>query len=149
MIRNFLSSTATFSPPDDGGSAPVEGTEVIDTGGGDDAGGGEAPAAPEPAPAAAAPKEDHAKPRVESTTDSIKRAVAETKEKAEAAAKAKTTKAATSAKDKNSSQTDGAVAGDKEAKPNSEDGEKTETDPSPKATDGPPISWTAAEKQLW
>ena len=141
MRNSFLASTAAFSPPDEGGAAPAE-AEVVDTGGETPAPeGGEAPIAE---PAATPPKEDHAKPRVESTTDSIKRAVAETKEKAEAAAKAKTTKAAT----KDKTQTDGAPAGDKPAKTDSESTDGN-TATAPQAAAGPPQAWSKEEKALW
>jgi hypothetical protein len=143
MIKNWLASTATFSPPDEGGSAPAE-AEVVDTGGEAPVPeGGEAPA-DDAAPAAPAAKEDHAKPRVESTTDSIKRAVAETKEKAEAAAKAKTTKAA---KSKDSPQA-GAETGDT-AKPDSETTADGNTAAAPQAAAGPPQAWSKEEKALW
>jgi hypothetical protein len=149
MIRNYLlNSTAMFAAPDAPGADTGGSTDqVADIGGspepaGGSPEGGEAPAggaAPEPAP-----KEDHSKPRVETISDSVKRAVTETKEKEAAAAKAKTTKAAAK---KDSTQA-GAETGDL-AKPSSEDGSTAQTDPSPKAEDGPPTSWTAAEKQLW
>lgn len=139
----LLSSTATFSPPDEGGAADPGDAGVIDTGGADagaDA-GGQSGGAAAPAPAA---KEDHAKPRVESITDSVKRAVTETKEKAETAAKAKPAKAAT-----NKTQTDGAAAaGDTTAKPDSE-ADAGNTGAAPQAGAGAPTAWTKEEKAVW
>jgi hypothetical protein len=147
MMRNWLLSTAAFSPPDVPGSdAGGETVETVDT---TDASGGEAPAGgetvTETAPAAAAPKEDHSKPRVETITDSVKRAVAETKEKEAAAAKAKTTKAAKTAKE---TQQAGAETGDP-AKPNSETTTDGNTETAPQAQSGPPQAWTKEEKAVW
>ena len=146
MIRNWLLSTAAFSPPDVPGSdAGGEAPEVIETGGTETGApeGGEAPA-PEPAPAAAAPKEDHSKPRVETTTESIKRAVAETKEKAEIAAKAKTTKAAAKTKDSTQAGAEGDTA-----KPGSETTTEGNTETAPQATSAAPKAWSKEEKALW
>ena len=147
MLRNWLASTAAFSPPDAAGSdATGETDQIADTGGSTEPAGGapeggEAPAGGEKPAAAAA--EDHAKPRVESATESIKRAVAETKEKAEAAAKAKTTKAA-----KKDSTQASAETGDT-AKPGSETTTEGNTETAPQAASGPPKSWNKEEKALW
>ena len=146
MNRHWLSSVAAFSPPDVPGSdAGGEVVETIDTGGGETTTpeGNEAPVAE--TTSAAPAKEDHSKPRVETITESIKRATAETKEKAEAAAKAKTTKAATKTKD--SQQTEGA-AGDTAAKTGSETTEGN-TATAQQAASGPPQAWTKEEKALW
>ena len=150
MIRNFLlSSTAMFAPPDAPGGAPADGGDQVvdtgDTGGATDDGGGAPPAdAPAGAAAAATSKEDHAKPRVEGITDSIKRAVSETKERAEAAAKAKTTKAAS----KDKTQPDGAT-GDAAAKADSEAATDGNTATAQQAASGPPKAWSKEEKALW
>ncbi len=140
MIRNYLlNSTAMFAAPDVPGADA--GGEVVDTGGSVDNEGG-SPEGGEAPPAAPEPKEDHSKPRVESTTDSIKRAVAETKEKAEAAEKA--------AKTKKSSQkaagADPAAAAD--AKPGSETTEGN-TETAPQAQSAAPKAWSKEEKALW
>jgi hypothetical protein len=142
-MRNYLlTSTAAFSPPDASGSdAGGEVIETVETG---DA-GGEAPVTETPAggETQAAPKEDHSKPRVETTTESIRRAVTETKEKEAAAAKAKTTKAAKSSKES----AEGAT-GDT-AKPGSETTTEGNTETATQAQSGPPASWTKEEKALW
>lgn len=143
MIRNWLSSVAAFSPPDaDGSGAGGEAPEVIDTGGTDGGApeGGEVPAAPEPTVIA---KEDHSKPRVETTTESIRRAVTETKEKEAAAAKAKTTKAA---KTKDSTQ---AGADGDTAKPDSETTTEGNTETAPQAQSAAPASWSKEGKAIW
>jgi hypothetical protein len=149
MIRNYLlSSAATFSPPDAPGADSGGTDQVADLGGspepaGGSPEGGDAPAggaAPEPAP-----KEDHAKPRVETVGESVRRATAETKEKAEAAAKAKTTKAATKAKDSTQA---GAETGDP-AKPVSETTAEGNTETAPQAQSAAPKAWSKEEKALW
>lgn len=148
-MRTFLlGSTAAFSPPDvpgsdaggmDHGGNSGDTTFVEDTGG--DTGGGEATETTSTSTTAAT--EDHAKPRVETVTESIRRAAAETKEKAEAAAKAKTTKAATKSK-----QTEGA-AGDTAAKTGSETTTEGNTETAPQATSAAPKAWSKEEKALW
>jgi len=148
MIRNWLSSVAAFSPPDVPGSdaggtdegTNTETTVTDDTGG--DVESGETQSGDTGGTTAAA-VEDHSKPRVETITESIKRATAETKEKAEAAAKAKTTKAATKSK-----QTEGA-AGDTTAKPGSETTTEGNTETAPQATSAAPKAWSKEEKALW
>jgi hypothetical protein len=148
MIRHlFLNSAATFSPPDAPGADSGGTDQVADLGGspepaGGSPEGGEAPAggaAPEPAP-----KEDHAKPRVETVGESVRRATAETKEKAEAAAKAKTTKAAAK---KDSTQA-GAETGDT-TKPGSETTAEGNTETAPQAQSAAPKAWSKEEKALW
>jgi hypothetical protein len=148
MIRNYLlNSAATFSPPDAPGADSGGADQVADIGGSPEPAGGapeggEAPAggaAPEPAP-----KEDHAKPRVETVGESVRRATAETKEKAEAAAKAKTTKAAAK---KDSTQAS-AETGDP-AKPGSETTAEGNTETAPQAQSAAPKAWSKEEKALW
>jgi hypothetical protein len=137
-------SSAAFSPPDVPGSDPGgEVLEATEPTGGEGGTEGGAEASPEPAaPSAAAPKEDHAKPRVETIGDSVKRAVAETTEKANAAAaKAKT------AKSKTSTQA-GAETGDP-AKPSSETKTEGNTETAPQAQSAAPKAWSKEEKALW
>ena len=145
MNRNWLSSSAAFSPPDDSGSdagtEPV--VETVETSAETGAPeGGEASAAPE---SASASQEDHSKPRVETVTDSVRRAVAEKKEKEAAAAKAKTTKAAKTTKE---SQQAGAETGDP-AKPSSETTTEGDAKTATQATSGPPQAWNKEEKAIW
>lgn len=137
-------SSAAFSPPDVPGSDPGgDVLEATETTGGEGGTEGGAEASPEPAaPSAAAPKEDHAKPRVEPIGDSVKRAVAEETEKANAAAaKAKT------AKSKNSTQA-GAQTGDP-AKPSSDTKTDGNTETAPQAQSAAPKAWSKEEKALW
>lgn len=149
MRNSFLASTAMFSPPDvPGADAGGDTGGVVDTGdaGGIDAGGGDAgdaggaggaqaDAGGDRAPPA---KDDHSKPRVESITDSVKRAVSETKDKADAAAKA-------AAKKK---QPAGAADGDKGAKPDSEAADGN-TGAAPQAASAAPQAWSKEEKAVW
>lgn len=144
MRHSFLASTAMFAAPDVPGSdaggadpgANVETTIVEDT-------GSEAPAG-DTAPPAPEPKEDHSKPRVETVTDSIKRAVTETNEKTAAAA----AKAAAKKPTQKPAGADPAAAA--AAKPSSE---TTTTDgntaTAPQAASGPPAAWSKEEKALW
>lgn len=156
MIRNFMTSTAAFSPPDDGGSSGGDVTEVVDTGGGDtggddagggDTGGNEVPADAAPGvQAAQTSKDDHSKPRVETISDSIKRAVNETNEKANAAAAA--AKAGKKG-GKDTTQAGGAKPGDTAAKPSSETTTDGNTGTAPQAASAPPKAWSKEEKALW
>jgi hypothetical protein len=148
MIGNYLlNSTAMFAAPDAPGSDSGGTDQVADIGGSPEPAGGapeggEAPAggaAPEPA------KEDHSKPRVETISDSVKRAVTETKEKEAAAVKAKTTKAAAKAKDSTQA---GAETGDA-AKPGSETTAEGNTETAPQAQSAAPKAWSKEEKALW
>jgi hypothetical protein len=145
-MRNYLlTSTAAFSPPDVPGSDAGGDVDTVETIGSEVAGGAsegcEAPAsalaAPEP------PKEDHSKPRVETVGESVRRSVAENKEKEAAAEKAKTAK-------KSSQKTAGAdPAAADPAKPSSETTADGNTATAPQAASGPPASWTKEEKALW
>ena len=153
MIRNFLTSTAVFSPPDDGGAAP---SEPIDAGGNasetvveDNTGGGSTEAPPADAAAggaAPAPKEDHAKPRVETISDSIKRAVTETKEKADAAAAKGVAKKPAAAKPDAAG---GAAKPADPAKASSETTAAGNTGAAPQAGPEAPTSWKKEEKAVW
>jgi hypothetical protein len=132
MIRNWLSSAATFSPPDELGSGGEVETPIAgDTGGTVETpvgGSTETPETSEP-------------PRTESVSESIRRAVKETKDKAAAPEGApKTPK---------SPQTDGAKPGDKTAKTDSDPTKAGNTETAPQAKSGAPSSWKAEEKAIW
>lgn len=142
MRNSFLATTAAFSPPDSLGS---DGGEVVldpvETGSGETrtlVGEVETPAEAPPAP-----KEDHAKPRVESTTESIKRAITETKEKADAAA------AKAAAKKSTQKASGAAPAAADPAKPSSETKPEGNTETAPQAASGPPQAWRKEEKAIW
>ena len=129
MVRNLLSSTAHFSPPDDlGGGAVVETpVDVLDHGVNTDVD-----------PAAERTSVDQDKPRVESVSDSIRRALIESKNKARDAAAKKST------------QTDGAKTGDTvTAKSSSETTQTGNTETAPQGKSGAPQAWKAEEKALW
>lgn len=138
MIKYLLNSVAHFSPPDVPGTDAGGSDTVVDTVQTDVPEGGEAPAVAEVA--APTPKEDHSKPRVETVTDSVRRAVTETREKAEAAAKPKP-------KDK-TTKADGAPPGDA-AKPSSEATATGNTETATQAQSAAPASWNKEEKALW
>jgi hypothetical protein len=139
MMKNWISSVAAFAPPDDlasGGGNPISSDH-------DHGATGEPVSFPSESGSPEPSVTENEKPRVESVTESVRRAFAETKAKADAAEKApkplKTPK---------SSQDAGATHSDATAK-TSEDGSTAKTDQGAKAPDGPPASWTAAEKQIW
>lgn len=154
MRNSFLASAAMFSPPDSAGSDAGDGGEqTVDTGGAaagesadaGDAGdtGGATGGDAGDAGAAPAATEDHSKPRVETVTDSVRRAVAESKEKAAATKDGKGGK-------KDKTQTDGATAGDKvAAKAGSETPADGDPATAPQATSGPPNAWNKEAKAIW
>lgn len=144
MRNSFLASTATFAAPDAPGSDAGDTGEstVTETTGGETSpsetpAGETAPSAPEP------PKEDHSKPRVETVTDSIKRAVTETNEKTAAAA----AKAAAKKPTQKPAGADPAAAA--AAKPSSETTTEGNAATAPQAASGAPEAWKKEEKALW
>lgn len=138
-MRNFLlSSTAAFSPPDEGGAAP---TEPTDQGTAPDVTGTEPSAASAEPAAATPPADDPSKPRVESIRDSISRATTEVKDNAAKAAAGKK-KPADSAQP---AAGDPAAAAPTSPEPTADGNTAT----APQAASGPPQAWTKEEKALW
>lgn len=127
-MRHTLTSLIAYAPPDDLGAAGA----IADPPPNDLGGGGEV-VTPEPEP----PVIDD-KPRVESVGDSIRRAVKETRQKAQQAA-------VKPAKDKTEGAPDGGdtVTKDSTTKP---DGNTTTT---PQGPTGAPQAWKAEEKAIW
>lgn len=144
-MRNFLlSSTAAFSPPDENGAAP---TEPMDQGTAPPDNGTEpSAAAAEPAATPPAAKEDHAKPRVESVSESVRRAATEVKDNAAAAA----AKAASKKKPTETpAQEAGAAPSDATAQTSPEAATDGNTATAPQAASGPPQSWSKEGKAVW
>jgi hypothetical protein len=151
-MRSFLlNSTAAFSPPDNGGSAVIDNTDSGNVGENISGEGGSvesadvAPAADATPAAGAAPaaQEDHSKPRVETISDSIKRAVNETKEKADAAAKSAAKKPA------KADAAGGAAKPADPAKASSETKVEGDAAAAPQAGPGAPDTWKKEEKAIW
>jgi hypothetical protein len=140
MIKHLLSS-ATFSPPDDLGFGSGETVSADHDQGGstEPAGAPSDSASPEPSATEAA----QAKPRVETITQSVRRAISETKSKADAAERAPRPP-----KRSQSSEAAGGPA-DKPAKTYSEPSADGGPATAPEATSGPPQTWSKEERAIW
>lgn len=139
MKMHFLSSVARFAPPDDlgGGIAEPTGTGTPSN----DAPAGGSDGTPAGGTGGQQTPQDDAAPRVESISDSIKRAVSETKQKADAGKKPPATQ--------KSPQTPGAPSGDVSAKPGSDPTVQGNTETVPQGQTGAPQAWKAEEKAIW